>query len=104
MDDYKFVKHYDIIPGTYIKINPERLINNYHEINEIKSIKKIFKSNFYQNPYILENNLDISALNSEDYSNWWLSAVGAENLNFDGSGVKVAVIDTGIYDWTFTGI
>ena len=41
----------------------------------------------YQNPYILGDNLEISTLNSEDYSNWWLSAIGAENLNFDGSGV-----------------
>ena len=97
-DDYKFVRNYDIIPGTYIKINPSQLITNEHVIDGIESIKKIYKSKFYQNPYILEENPQTSALSSEDYSNWWLSAVGAENLSYDGSGVKVAVIDTGIYN------
>jgi len=97
-DDYEIIYNYDIIPGIYLKIYPNQLITYGSVIDAVESIKKIYKSKLYQNPYILENNLDISALSSEDYSNWWLSAVGAENLNFDGSGVKVAVIDTGIYD------
>ncbi len=97
-DDYTFVKHYDIISGTYIKINSQQLINNYHKIAGLKSIKKVFKSNYYQNPYILDGNLQPSSLNYEDYSNWWVSAVGAENIPYNGSGVKVAVIDTGIYN------
>jgi subtilisin family serine protease len=97
-NDYKFVKHYDIISGTYIKINAKQLIDNYHKIDGLKSIKKVFKSNYYQNPYIIEGNLQTSSLNSEDYANWWVSAVGAENIPYNGSGVKVAVIDTGIYN------
>ncbi|MFW9818630.1 MAG: S8 family serine peptidase, partial [Candidatus Thorarchaeota archaeon] len=97
-DDYKFVKHYNIISGTYIKINPKQLIDNYHKIAGLSSIKKVFKSNYYQNPYIIEENLKTSSLNYEDYTNWWVSAVGAENLPYNGSGVKVAVIDTGIYN------
>ncbi len=98
LDDYKFIKHYDIIPGTYIKINTKQLIDNYYKIEGFKSIKKFYKSNFYQNPYILEENLQTSTLSSEDYSNWWVSAVGAEDIPYNGSGVKVAVIDTGIYN------
>ncbi|MFX1241237.1 MAG: S8 family serine peptidase [Promethearchaeota archaeon] len=97
-DDYKFVRHYDIIPGTYIKINSKQLIDNYQKIEGLKSIKKIFKSNYYKSPYIIEGNLQTSSLNSEDYPNWWVSAVGANNLPYNGSGVKVAVIDTGIYN------
>jgi len=97
-DDYKFIRNYDIISGTYIKINPIQLINNEREIDEIKSIKKIYKSKFYQNPYIIEENHQTTSLNSEDYPNWWLSAVGAEDLPYNGSGVKVAVIDTGMYN------
>ena len=97
-NDYKFVKNYDIIPGTYIKINPKQLIDNYQKIEGLKSIKKVFKSNNYESPYIIEGNLQTSSLNSEDYPNWWVSAVGANNLPYNGSGVKVAVIDTGIYN------
>ncbi|MFX1601427.1 MAG: S8 family serine peptidase, partial [Promethearchaeota archaeon] len=95
-DEYKLVNNYDIIPGTYLKINPNQLINNENTIEGINSIKKIYKSKLYQNPYIIEDNLEISALNSDYYSNWWLPAVGAENLPYNGSGIKVAVIDTGI--------
>ncbi len=97
-DDYKFVRNYDIIPGTYIKINPHQLIINEHVIDGIKSIKTIYKNKFYRNPYILGSSPKTSALAPEDYSNWWVSAVGAEDLSYDGSGVKVAVIDTGIYN------
>jgi hypothetical protein len=97
-NNYEFVRNYDIISGTYIKINPNQLITNGHFIDSTKSIRKIYKSRFYQYPYILEESPKISALNSEDYSNWWISAVGGDNLPYDGSGVKVAVIDTGIYN------
>ncbi|MFX1377753.1 MAG: S8 family serine peptidase [Promethearchaeota archaeon] len=97
-DDFKLVKNYDIIPAIYIKIKPNQLTTNSHLIDSIKSIKKIYTSKLYQNPYILDENLQVSTLSPEDYSNWWISAVGAENLPYDGSGVKVAIIDTGIYN------
>ncbi|MFX1419215.1 MAG: S8 family serine peptidase [Promethearchaeota archaeon] len=97
-DDYEVISNYDLIPGIFIKVNPTQLINYEDVINGIKSIKQIYKSNIYHSPYILDNDLQISALNPGDYSNWWLSAIGAENLVYDGSGVKVAVIDTGIYN------
>ncbi|UCC21136.1 MAG: S8 family serine peptidase, partial [Promethearchaeota archaeon] len=98
LDDYEIISNYDIIPGIYIKVNPVELINKEVEINNIKSIKQVHKSNLYNSPYFLGDDLQISALNPGDYSNWWLSAIGADNLSYDGSGVKVAVIDTGIYD------
>ena len=40
-DDYELVYNYDIIPGTYIKINPNQLITNEVAINGVESIKKI---------------------------------------------------------------
>ncbi|MFW9971220.1 MAG: S8 family serine peptidase [Candidatus Odinarchaeota archaeon] len=97
-NNYIIVRNYDIIPGIYVKISPTELINNRNVIDGIKSIKKIYKSKLYQNPYILEQNPQTSALNFGDYPNWWVPAVGAENISYDGSGVKVAVIDTGIYN------
>jgi len=96
--NYRIISNYDIIPGTYIEISPLELLVKQEILNEIKEIKKIYQSEVYQSPYIIDDSLQLSALNKGPYSNWWLTAVGAENLPYDGSGVKVAVIDTGIYD------
>lgn len=97
-DDYELVSNYDIISGVYLKINPNHLIANEDLINDVDFINKIYKSKVYSNPYIVEEDFQLNALNPNDYSNWWLSAVGAENLPYNGSGIKVAVIDTGIYN------
>ncbi len=96
-DNYELKKNYDIISGTHIIINPNQLINKSYVIEGTKSIREIHESKYYQLPYIKDDSVQLSALDSEDYSNWWLSAIGANNLSYDGSGVKVAVIDTGIY-------
>lgn len=97
-EDYKILSNYDIIPGVYLKIDYNQLIKNEDEIQGITAIKKIYKSKIYQLPYNTDDNLQLSALNKDDYSNWWLTAIGAENLTYDGSGVRVAIIDTGIYN------
>jgi len=97
-EDYKVISNYDIISGVYLKLDSTQLIENENLIQGITSIKKIYKSQFYQLPYIEEDSLQLSALNNNDYSNWWLPAIGAENLPYNGTGVRVAVIDTGIYD------
>ncbi len=96
-DNYELKNNYDIISGTHVKINPNQLIINNKVIEGIKSIKEIHESKYYQLPYIKDDAVQLSSLDSDDYSNWWLPAIGAENLSYDGSGVKVAVIDTGIY-------
>jgi subtilisin family serine protease len=97
-EDYKIISNYDIISGTYIKISPAELLIKQDILDEIKEIKKIYKSEVFESPYIIGDSLQLNALNKDSYSNWWLTAVGAENLPYDGSGVKVAVIDTGIYN------
>jgi len=96
-DSYELRKNYEIISATYININPDQLIMKNNVIEGINSIKEIHESKYYELPYIKDNSVKLSALDSEDYSNWWLPAIGVENLSYDGSGVKVAVIDTGIY-------
>ncbi|TKJ23935.1 MAG: hypothetical protein CEE43_01870 [Promethearchaeota archaeon Loki_b32] len=96
-DNYNLISNYDIIPGAYIKLNPNQLITKKDVIDGIISITQIHKSNVYELPSVSDNSVQLSALDSGDYSNWWLSAIGAESLPYDGSGVKVAVIDTGIY-------
>ena len=97
-EDYEIISNYDIISATYLKLNPLELLTVSSSLVDIKSMEKIYKSKIYQNPYILENDLQISALNKDSFQNWWIPAIGAENLPYDGTGVKVAIIDTGIYD------
>ncbi len=96
-NDYDLVTNYDIISAIYLKINPNQLIEKENLIESNLAITKIYKSRVFQYPYIQEDNLQISALEEDNYPNWWLSAIGAEDLAYDGTGVKVAVIDTGIY-------
>ncbi|MFX1568238.1 MAG: S8 family serine peptidase [Promethearchaeota archaeon] len=95
--DYKLITNYDIISGIYLEIKPYELIENGKSIESNSAITKICKSKNYQYPYFQEDNLQLSALDEDFYSNWWLPAIGAEDLPYNGSGVKVAVIDTGIY-------
>lgn len=45
-----------------------------------------------------EDSLKTAILNDVNYPNWWIEAIGADNLGYDGSGVRVAILDTGIYD------
>ncbi|UCD00860.1 MAG: S8 family serine peptidase [Promethearchaeota archaeon] len=96
-EDYKILSNYDIIPGVYLRIDYTQLISNEKKIHEISAIKKIYKSKIYQLPYFSDDTPQLSALNIDDYSNWWLNAIGAENLAYNGTGVRVAILDTGIY-------
>jgi len=96
-NDYDLVTNYDIISGIYLKINPNQLIEKENLIESNLAITKIYKSRVFQYPYIKEDDPQLSVLDEDEYSNWWLSAIGAEDLPYNGSGVKVAVIDTGIY-------
>ena len=66
-------------------------------MESFNTLKKVYKSRDYLFPYSQDEIPSSSALNSNSYPNWWLPAIGAENLAFDGTGVRVAVIDTGIY-------
>ena len=97
-EEYEILANYEIIPGIYLKIDPNQLILNEDSLEEVESIKLIYKSQIYSSPYISEDNFELNSLNQDSYSNWWLSAIGAEDLQYNGSGIRVAVIDTGVYD------
>lgn len=104
-DNFEVIYNYDIISGAYIRIDPYELIDAETEIMEITGITKIYKSQTFTQPVITEdaednklNSIIPSALDKADYSNWWLSAIGADGLTEDGSGVKIAIIDSGVYD------
>ena len=97
-DEYELLANYEIISGIFLKINPNHLISKKDSLEEVESIKLIYKSQIYNSPYISEENLNLNSLSPDSYSNWWLSAIGAEDLQYDGTGIRVAVIDTGVYD------
>lgn len=96
-EDYQIINNYNVISGIALACNPLELIEKAEEISVFTNIQKIFKSNNFQSPLIIDETPKSSKLDSEFYPNWWINAVGASNLEYDGAGIKVAVIDSGIY-------
>ena len=68
--------------------------NSWMKLPNEQDILALIKSQSLTN----EDSPKIASLNEIDYSNWWIEAIGADNLGYNGSGVKVAILDTGIYD------
>ena len=97
-DEFEIINNYNIIPGVYMKCDPKELVAKKGLLEVNSALKKVYKSRFYSSPSFQEQFPETSALNKDYYPNWWIPAVGADNLDYDGSGVRVAVIDTGIYD------
>lgn len=97
-EGYEILVNYDIIPAIYLKLKLNQLIVNEKSLEETELIKSVYKSQTYNSPYISEEDFEFNALNQNSYSNWWLPAIGADDLQYDGSGIRVAVIDTGVYD------
>ncbi|MFX0032354.1 MAG: S8 family serine peptidase [Candidatus Hermodarchaeota archaeon] len=98
LDNVEILNNYDIIPGVYLSCDPNELLLKSELLEELGTIKKIFKSKVYSYPIQPTELPHSSALNSVDYPNWWIPAIGADGLAFDGSGVRVAIVDTGIYE------
>ena len=98
LEEYEILDNYDIIPAVYIKCQVSEITLKIETMKSFSPLKKVYKSRNYLFPYSQDEIPSSSSLNPDFYSNWWLSAIGAENLTYDGTGVRVAVIDTGIYD------
>jgi hypothetical protein len=97
-DEYEIINNYNIIPGVYMKCDPKELVAKKGLLEVKSALKKVYKTRFYSSPSFQEQFPETSALNKDSYPNWWIPAVGADNLGYNGSGVRVAVIDTGIYE------
>ncbi len=97
LNDYEIIYNYDIISGTFLKVDPLELIEKEALISQEPSIISIYKSMEYDTPVIRDQELGVSNLNVDSYPNWWIKAIGADNLTYNGTGVSVAVLDTGIY-------
>jgi len=97
-DEFEILGNYDIISGAYLSLSLEELAKKEVILSNIDSIKKIYNSQLYDYPYINSDLPETSSLSKSSYPNWWIPAIGAESLAYDGTGVRVAVIDTGIYN------
>jgi len=93
--NFNIIYEFNIIPGIYLECQSSELLQLKTLIEESNEIIKIFKENIYTIP----NNMKIqeNSLNPVDWNNWWLQSIGAENLTYDGTGINVSIIDTGIY-------
>jgi subtilisin family serine protease len=98
LNDYTLLDNYNIIPGLYLSISLSNLVEAFQILNGVQGVKKIYLSSMYQAPYVDNELPSSSSLNPNNYPNWWIPAISANNLNYNGSGVRVAVVDTGIYD------
>lgn len=98
LDNFEIIDNYNIIPGVYLSCDPNDLISKAEQLKNLGVINKIYKSQLYSYPIESTENPQSSALNDINYPNWWLPAIGADNLAYNGSGVRVAVLDTGIYE------
>ena len=97
-NNFKILNNYDIIQTVFLEIDIFELIEKETQLKEEQAIIKIYKSKTYKTPVITDSAIETGNLNSDNYPNWWVPAVGAENLPYDGSGVSVAIVDTGIND------
>ncbi|MFW9936223.1 MAG: S8 family serine peptidase [Candidatus Thorarchaeota archaeon] len=97
-EDYQITSNYNVIPGISMLCNSQELLEKAKLISSYATIQKIYKSKTYQTPAFIDEIPKTSELDAAQYPNWWLSAIGANDLAYDGTGVKVAVIDSGIYD------
>ncbi len=93
--NFDIIHEFNIVPGIYLECQRSELIQLKTLIEESNEIIKIFKENIYTIP----NNVKIqqNSLNPVDWNNWWLQSIGAENLTYDGTGINVSIIDSGIY-------
>ena len=101
-DQYNIFYDYQIIPALSLSFPLETLSFLVKNINTFIGVKQIT-----QNHNILIDQSPISSginekVNDEQWNpsmsmdNWWLGAIGLENVPYSGKGVKLAIMDTGI--------
>ncbi|MBD3350860.1 MAG: S8 family serine peptidase [Candidatus Lokiarchaeota archaeon] len=92
--DAKIKKVYNIIPAISFSTQYSDLIEKISEIQQNADIYKVFLDEKIQiNDNSLLDSIETSAIT---INNWWLDQIGASNLEYDGSGVTIAILDTGI--------
>jgi len=91
--EYTLKKQYKNFPIALIEVSLEDLRQSKEELSSMSGIKRLFLDSSHE---FQHQNLPSSSI-LVDEDNWWLDAIGATDLSFDGSGVRIAILDTGIY-------
>ena len=93
-EQHKIIYEFSIIPGIYLKCNSLELKLLEPVIRKSKIIIKVFKENVQTIPKYFK--IEQNSLDATDWENWWIPAIGGSDLSFNGSGINVSIIDTGI--------
>jgi len=96
-ENYEILRNFEIIPGIYLKCDLSELSQKANLLSKSLTIRKVYQSRSYSTPYFRGKLPNLGKLNKEDYPNWWVLAIAADNFTENYSDVRVAVIDTGIY-------
>lgn len=97
-NNYKVIYNYDVIAGVYLEVDLYELLENYDLLKSDGLVVKMYKSKVFQTEINQNDFMAANPLNESKYENWWLSAMGADDLAYNGSGIRVAVVDSGVYD------
>jgi len=97
-EKYTILNNFDIVSAVYCEINVIELMQRESDITQYFEILSINQPQQLSQPVIMNDKLELSNLNENNYPNWWISAIGADDLEYDGSGVTVAVLDSGVYN------
>ncbi|MCP4763423.1 MAG: S8 family serine peptidase [archaeon] len=93
----KIIKQFNIIPAVKINVEYSELMKNIEKISNIDKIYKIFKDTTFKIENSIDNtNSNVPTTSTLNIDNWWIEAIGAINTGFDGDGVSIAILDTGI--------
>ncbi len=100
-EEIKIIYNYGVISASLIEIKTQNILNFINFINGYPNILSIKRNedldiSQYINPV---ENSHLYQLGEEDnnyFENWWLSSIGADNLEFSGKDINIAIIDTGI--------
>ena len=96
--NFRLIDNYNSISTSFLEVDTVELIEKGDQLQQEEYIKKVYKSKTYDTPVITDIPLGTSALSEDNFPNWWIPAIGADNLDYDGSGVSVAILDTGIHE------
>ncbi|MFO7794566.1 MAG: S8 family serine peptidase [Promethearchaeati archaeon] len=97
-ENYKIINNLDIVSALYCEVNIIELIEIESDTAQFFQVLSINKPRLFSQPVFTKETLKGSNLNENSYPNWWISAIGADNLDYDGSGVNVTVLDSGVYN------
>ncbi len=100
----QILKDHDNLPLVLVLVNP----SNLGVISQNEAVKAIYPNKVMKlhqttdrellidavtNAFV---NLDGSKTTNSSWDNWWLEAIGANQTELTGKGVKVAILDTGV--------